>query len=264
MSMKYLGEEFDLHTGGVDNIFPHHENEIAQSVAATGKGFSRYWMHCAHLVFEGEKMSKSLGNICTLRESLTQGYSARVIRYVLIGTHYRQGVNYSVDTLISAKNSLARLDTLYFSALNAAGPGQIRPAIQDALPRFRQEFVAGLEDDLNIAVSLAALFEMVSSIHRLARDVPLNRTEGAAVVDLWEDFDRILGLLIPEGVSLPDGVEDKVRQRLVFRKNRQFKEADVIREELQRQGFTLEDGMGESVVVWSEGRRIVKIDSENY
>ena len=110
MSMKFLGESFDLHTGGVDNMFPHHEDEIAQSEAATGKPFVRYWMHCAHLVVDGKKMSKSLGNFYTLRDLIDQGFSGREIRYVLIGAHYRQSLNFSVDALQSARSALQRLD----------------------------------------------------------------------------------------------------------------------------------------------------------
>ncbi|HHE46340.1 MAG TPA: cysteine--tRNA ligase, partial [Bacteroidetes bacterium] len=126
MSRRYLGDEFDIHTGGVDNIFPHHENEIAQSVAATGKSFSRHWMHCAHLMVEGEKMSKSLGNVYILKDLLDKGYSPRAMRYVLLSTHYRQILNFTHDALTAANRSLERLDTLYQTADMASGDGIVR------------------------------------------------------------------------------------------------------------------------------------------
>ena len=147
MSMKYLGESFDIHTGGVDNIFPHHEDEIAQSEAVTGKPFSKYWMHCAHLVVDGKKMSKSEGNFYTLREILAEGYSGREIRYVLLATHYRQSLNFSFDALQGARSALGRLDEFRARVLKLAGGAAVPEQVPEWIAQFRQDFEEALNDD---------------------------------------------------------------------------------------------------------------------
>jgi len=260
MSMKYLGRTFDIHTGGVDNIFPHHENEIAQSVAATGEEFARYWLHSAHLQVEGEKMSKSLGNFFTVRELLDQGYSTRIIRYLLISTHYRQRLNFSKDALAAAAGALERLDTLYELARAASGDGPVRPALQQELEKARAAYAGGLADDLNVSTAFAALFDLVSAVHRLAHATSLNRAEGVLIGGYWQDFDRVLGILTPESAGLPEEVVQEALKRLTLRNARDFAGADRIRNELAERGYTLEDGPGRTTVLWPGGRRIIEIE----
>ena len=263
MSRKYLGEEFDIHTGGVDNIFPHHENEIAQSVAATGKTFSKYWMHCAHLKVDGEKMSKSLGNVYVLEDLLNKGYSPRTIRYVLLSAHYRQTLNFTHDAVEAAVHSLERLDTLYQAANMAAGDGSVRSSLLEELENARNDFSAALEDDLGISEALAALFKLVSVVHQTDRETPLNKAEGVVIKVLWADIDRVLGFLIPKTYDIPTEIIETVQERYRLRCNRQFAEADHTRDKLAESGYHLEDMSGGTVVIWSGGRKFVAFDPNN-
>jgi len=260
MSRKYLGEEFDIHTGGVDNIFPHHENEIAQSVCATNGAFARYWMHCAHLKVEGEKMSKSLGNVYLLKDLLAKGYSPRVIRFVLLITHYRQPLNFTHDAVVAASRSLQRLDTLYQAASIAAGHGAVRSKLNEALQTAREEFTSALEDDLGISEAMAALFKLVRATHQVSRDAPLNKAEGVAIKVLWSDVDRVLGFLIPEKVDISEDIAQAVRNRIGFRRSHKFGEADRIRRELMDSGYQLEDTPEGTVVIWSGGRKLITFE----
>ncbi len=251
MSMKYLGETFDIHTGGVDNIFPHHENEIAQSCAATGKEFVRYWLHSAHLQVEGEKMSKSLGNFFTLRELIDKGYSARAIRYVLIGTHYKMGVNFSNESFGAAQASLERLDTLRLAAEKSLGDGSVRPELTEQIGKWSVSFKEGLENDLNISAALAALFELVSAGNRLATAVAFNLAEGEAVLAVWRQFDKALGFLFWD--DLPTEIIELVRERTRAKEGRDFSRADAIRAELAANGYQIKDGKLGVDVTWSTG-----------
>ena len=256
MARKYLGDQFDIHTGGIDNIFPHHENEIAQSVAATGKSFARHWMHCAHLMIEGQKMSKSLGNVYLLKDLLQKGYSPRAVRYILLVTHYRQTLNFTHRAVEAAARSLERLDTLYQAANLANGGGRVRSGLQDALDTARVDFTAALEDDLGISEALAALFKLVSRVHQLEAETALNKAEGGLIKVFWADADRVLGFLIHQR-DLPLEVIDAVRERIEFRQMRRFEDADRIRDELAVAGFQLEDISDGTVVIWLGGRKIV-------
>ncbi len=258
MSMKYLGEEFDLHTGGIDNIFPHHENEIAQSVAATDKQFVRYWMHSAHLNINEEKMSKSMQNFFTLRDLLDMGHPARAIRYVLLSTHYRQTVSFSDESVNSAIASLDRLDTLYRSADSAIGLGDVRTDLQIAIQNTMAKFSESLADDLGIAGGMATLFDFVSAVHRLEIDSALNLAEGTAIKALWAEVDLVLGVLIP-AAGLPDDIEVAVQNRIRMRSQRNFAESDKIRDQLALKGYQLEDTQTETVVIWSQGNKIVRL-----
>lgn len=240
MSMKYLGETFDIHTGGVDNIFPHHEDEIAQSEAANGKPFARCWLHCAHLVVEGRKMSKSLGNFYTLRDVLGHGYSGREIRYVLISTHYRQSLNFSFAALDAARSSLARLDAfgdrLQRSA-RGAGPGK--------LPRWAEErrraFGASLDEDLNISAALAVLFDLVHDGNRALDGSTLEPESAAAVSGLLAEWDRVLGFIARERERPQPDVLEMLEQRSAARRRKDFEEADRLRDAIRDRGWEIED-----------------------
>lgn len=258
MSMKYLGEEFDIHTGGIDNIFPHHENEIAQSVAATGKKFARYWLHCAHLIVDGQKMSKSLGNVLTLSDLLSKGYSPRVIRYTLLSTHYRQTLNFTAEAVEAAQAALGRLDTLHQLIEEAKEVGGVRAELMEALAQSRNKFAEALADDLNISGALAALFDLVSEVHRYAKIKSLSLSEAEMLKEWWKDADRVLGVLSLPGENLPEEIRELVIKRAELRGKRLYKEADQIRDQLLRMGYALEDGVGGTRVIWKEGREWVK------
>ncbi len=240
MSMKYLGEAFDIHTGGVDNIFPHHENEIAQSEAATGKPFVRYWLHAEHLQMVGEKMAKSLGNYYTLREVLAEGYPARAVRYALLtGAHYRHKLNFSLDLIAAAEGTLKRLDD-FVARVRAAPDGATGRAAEPVL-KARAAWESALDDDLNLPVALRHLFDLVREVNRLIEAGSLGTQGKGQVLDLLQDIDRILGVLRLEEQTLDADVERLVTQREAARASGNFKQADAIREDLASHGILLED-----------------------
>ncbi len=240
MSMKYLGESFDLHTGGVDNIFPHHEDEIAQSEAATGKPFVKYWLHCAHLVVDGRKMSKSLGNFFTLRDLLARGYSGREVRYELISTHYRQPLNFTLASLDAARAALARLDEFTFRLRrHAAGAAAADlPALaREAATRWE----AALDDDLNISGALGALFDLVHATNRQVDSGELGSGEAAAVLAMLEDWDRVLGFLRPPEEGPDAETLQLAEQRQAARARKDWAESDRLRAALLARGWEAQD-----------------------
>ena len=165
MSMKYLGETFDLHCGGVDNVFPHHENEIAQSESATGRPFVRTWLHAEHLIVDGEKMSKSLGNQFTLGDLLARGCDPRAVRYLFVSVHYRQKLNFTFESLAAAAAALRRVDEMRFRLAHAAEAGEPDAGLGEAVARLEEEFTAALADDLNVSAALGAVFRLVREVN---------------------------------------------------------------------------------------------------
>ncbi|MCX7008054.1 MAG: cysteine--tRNA ligase, partial [Kiritimatiellaeota bacterium] len=197
MSSKYLGVSFDLHTGGVDNIFPHHEDEIAQSEAASGQPFVKYWMHCAHLVVDGKKMSKSLGNFFTLRDLLGKGYNGREIRYALLTAHYRQSLNFTFESLAAARASLQRLDQFWLNLADFIEsklvPDSIDGSEPDWVGKCRKRFMEALDNDLNISDGLAALFDMVRDGNTALRT--MTKSDARHAWNLRDELDRVLGFM---------------------------------------------------------------------
>ena len=252
MAMKYLGQTFDLHTGGVDNIFPHHEDEIAQSEAANGKPFVRHWMHCAHLVVDGRKMSKSLGNFHTLRDVLARGYTGRETRYVLMAGHYRQSLNFSFEALSAARSALQRLDEFQARLRAVAAPPQAgggcppEPATRLArLPEWasaaREKFDAGLADDLNVSESLGALFDLVHAGNRAIDAQALSGAAADAVVALLERFDLVLGFLAKPAEQVSPEALQLLERRQQARQAKEWAEADRVRNELAALGWVIQD-----------------------
>ena len=233
MSMKYLGETFDLHTGGIDNLFPHHENEIAQAEAATGKEFVKTWMHCAHLRVNGEKMSKSLGNFFTLRDLLDKGWKGREIRYVLVNAHYRQGLNFAFSALEDARRALERIDRCV-DALAARANDEPAPAFaQEALDAF----TAAVNDDLNTPKAFAALFDLV-------RQVNASGTCSKAVLDVFRKMDSVLGVVFfgkAEKTEVPAEVQALLDARAAARAAKNWAESDRLRDEIAAAGWAVKD-----------------------
>ena len=243
MSMKYLGETFDIHCGGVDNIFPHHENEIAQSEAATGKQFVRYWLHNEYLLVEGRKMSKRFGNYYTLRDLLAKGYDPKAIRYLLMSTHYRQQLNFTFEGLEAAKNAVDRLTNFVYRLLDADGEG-CGEKIGLLMENVQKRFEEAMCDDLNIAVALAAIFNFVREVNKLMDDNKLSRGEAEQVYELMMRFDKVLGVIgevKKEEEKLPKEAEELIRKREEARKVRDWETADRIRERLKAMGVIVED-----------------------
>ena len=242
MSMKYLGETFDLHLGGIDLVFPHHENEIAQSEGATGKPFARYWLHFEHLKVEGETMSKSKGNYYTFRDLTAKGFSAAAIRYFLLSVPCRKQLNFTFDALKGAEKTVASLRDFRARLEEAkTEPGRddvLHTAIEQAL----KDFEAGMDDDLNTSKALAAVFEFRRDLNTAMDAGEFGADDRAAVLDLLARIDSVLGVLGEEEEQMLDPeIESKIEERNTARRKRNFDLADGIRKELAGRGIILED-----------------------
>jgi cysteinyl-tRNA synthetase len=248
MAMKYLGQSFDLHTGGVDNIFPHHENEIAQSEAATGKPFVKYWMHAAHLLVDSQKMSKSKGNFYTLRDLTERGYEPRALRLLLLATHYRSPLNFTLPGLAQSTCELQRLDdlTARLEREGGQGPGN-NEAFDGRVDEEAAEFQRWLGDDLNISCALGALFRLVRETHVALDKQELPEGSLARLQAALQRLDRVLGLLERPALVVDDEIEELIRKRKAARDSRDFAEADRIRDELSERGILLEDSPGGTI-----------------
>ncbi len=241
MSMHYLGVTFDLHTGGVDNIFPHHEDEIAQSEAATGKPFVKYWMHCAHLVVDGRKMSKSLGNFYTLRDLLGRGYTGREIRCALLTGHYRQVLNFSFAALDAARASLNRLDEFQDRLALQAGPTDSAAEAGAWVDQARRSFEQALDDDLNAPLAMAALFDLVREGNKRLDAKSLSPAEAGRVSGVLKSLDRVLGFLEKPEMKPDVEVIRLATERIAARKAKNWAEADRLRGLLETRGWLVQD-----------------------
>ena len=245
MSMKVLGESFDLHLGGEDLVFPHHEDEIAQSEGATGKPFVKYWLHGAHLLVEGKKMSKSLGNYFTLRDLLAKGFTGREIRCLLLSAHYRETFNFTLEGLQGSRTSLARIDECVSKLRELAGG-------RDALPRVQADqqvgptglvnsFSNAIEDDLNVSAAWGEVFKWISEINRCLARNSLNAADAASALTAWEKVDSVLGIGAPAETGVPAELKALLEARQAARAAKDFKRSDAIRDELKAKGWIIED-----------------------
>jgi cysteinyl-tRNA synthetase len=242
MSMEYLGESFDIHCGGVDLIFPHHENEIAQSEGATGKVFVRFWVHTEFLLVEGEKMSKSKGNYYTARQLIEQGYSPMAIRYLLLSVPYRTQLNFMLDGLRGADTALEGLRNFRRRVADFAGDADSHPRIQEIVTRAREGFEAGMNDDLNTSKALASVFEFRRDVNTALDAGEFGGDDRGIVLELLARIDSVLGVLGDEQAAMLDPeIELKIQERNAARRARDFKRADQIRTELAASGVILED-----------------------
>jgi cysteinyl-tRNA synthetase len=245
MSMKYLGESFDIHCGGVDLVFPHHENEIAQSEGATGKPFVRFWVHSEFLLVEGEKMAKSKGNFFTVRDLLSQGYSPMAIRYLLLSVPYRTQLNFTLEGLRGAESAVEGLRNLRRRVTEFSGEPGSHPRVQDVVTRAQEEFEAGMNDDLNTSNALAAIHDLRRDVNTAMDAGEFGSDDREAVLHLLERFNSVLGVLEAREDALDPEVvaeiEAKIEQRKTARRDRDFDRADRIRAELAERGIILED-----------------------
>ena len=266
MAMKYLGDSFDLHAGGEDLTFPHHENEIAQSESLTGKIFSRHWMHVRFLLVEGEKMSKKLGNFYTLRDLIVKGHKPSAIRFLLTSVPYRKQLNFTFDGLKQAAHSVERLRTFQSRMRMSQLPAGTNPAAQEAATKAKQEMRAGMEDDLNTARASAAIFDMVREANTLADRGELREGDKRPMLEALEQFDGIFAVLkdddapkikaatdwakthgiVTEGPAGGAGISDEEVNRLIEERNaakkaRDFVRSDAIRKQLTDAGIVVED-----------------------
>jgi cysteinyl-tRNA synthetase len=255
MAMKYLGETLDIHTGGVDLTFPHHENEIAQSEAATGKPFVRYWLHAENLIIESEKMSKSLGNFYILRELFAKGHKPSAIRFLLASVPYRRQLNFTMDGLQQAASSVERLRNFVTRLKTEKFPeGQGEGMAARAL-QAEEAFTRGLQDDLNTAQALAAVFDLVRDVNTAIDRGEFRRGDVPRVLAVMQKFDsiftvltdddakklRVLGFEVPRAELTDAQIEVLVAERQAARKRRDFQAADRLRQELADRGILLQD-----------------------
>ena len=241
MSTAYLGNSFDLHTGGIDLIFPHHEDEIAQTEAATGEPFVRTWLHCEHLRLGGAKMAKSVGNISRVVDLLEEGVSPRALRYALISVHYRQGLEYTPVSLEAAGAAIERLDALVL-ALGAYR--EDRPdadGLTGELASARTAFESALDDDLNASAALAALFDLVRGLNRRIADRSLSTADASRALDVLRELDRVLAILPDAADDLPAGAAELLSEREAARAGRDWAASDRLRDELAALGVFVED-----------------------
>jgi cysteinyl-tRNA synthetase len=241
MSMKYLGETFDLHTGGVDNIFPHHENEIAQSEGATGRPFVRFWMHVAHLMVDSEKMAKSKENFYTLRELLDRGYEPRAIRLLLLSTHYRTPLNFTFPALTKATAEVQRLDDLVARLKREPAAEGNNESFDGLVREAEEEFGAALGDDLNISGALSALFRLVREAHVAMDRGDLPADSRNVLRSTLGRIDSVLDVVELGEAAVDSEIEELIGQRDAARASRDWAAADRIRDELAERGILLED-----------------------
>jgi len=242
MAMKYLGTTLDIHCGGVDNIFPHHENEIAQSEAATGKPFAHFWVHGEHLLVDGTKMSKSKGNFYTLRDLVDRGYDPTAIRLELLRVPYRKQLNFTLEGLKGAQSSLERIKDFLFRLKAASLPAGSN--MSDAIRSARDQFEAAMDDDLNTAQALASMFELLRQANIALSENKLAEDDRKGILDFFTVLDDRLAIVpsLESAAGSDDAqVEDLIAQRNQARKNRDFALSDKLRDELLQLGVVIED-----------------------
>ena len=241
MSMRYLGESFDIHTGGVDLVFPHHEDELAQSEAATGKPFVRTWLHCAHLQMGGRKMAKSEGNIARVADLLAAGTSPRALRYALLAAHYRTGLNFSDESLAAATAAVDRLDAVVAALEAYAADRADDPGLPGVLAAARDAFGFALDDDLAISPALAAVFDLVRDLNRRVAERTLSTADAGAALTALRGLDAVLGVLPDPVDALPADLASLLEARAAARGTRDWAASDRLRDELAAAGVLVED-----------------------
>jgi cysteinyl-tRNA synthetase len=240
MSMKYLGESFDIHTGGVDLIFPHHENEIAQSEAATGKHFVNIWLHNAHLVTSGVKMARRVGNISRPAEVYEDGYSPAMLRYALIATHYRAPLDWGDETMDHARSNVERLSTAVAALESYEEAHDDDATLEAAIETARAAFTEAMDDDLNVSGGLAAVFDLVRDLNRRVDARSLSTADARRGAAALRDFDTVLAVIDDEQ-SLPEGAQALLDERAAARIARDFAASDRLRDQLAAMGVMVED-----------------------
>jgi cysteinyl-tRNA synthetase len=245
MNRKYLGNTIDIHCGGQDLIFPHHENEIAQSEAANGCTFSKYWMHNGYINVDNVKMSKSLGNFKTVRE-IADVYGYEVIRYFLISSHYRSPINYNLEIIEQCKSALERLytcrESLDFAIKNASSDISDDEELLELIKSRKEQFITAMNDDLNTADGLATIFELAKDINTKILDKPVSKNVCETAATIFDELCDVLGILYNrKSNDLDTEVEKLIEERQNARKNKDWATADKIRDELKAKGIILKD-----------------------
>lgn len=242
MATSILGDTLDIHCGGVDNMFPHHENEIAQSEGCTGHKFAYHWVHVEHLLVDHKKMSKSLGNFYTLRDLLSLGYTGKEVRYLLLSTHYRTQLNFTLSSLTAARNSLQRIKDVILRLQDIDKPSENSGHVFDTIQKAEKSFKEGLADDLNISVALASIFDFVRDINTLCDAKKIGYAEAKTILNLFNQWDTVLGVFpLNEEEEIPEDLLKCLQIRNEARAAKNFAMSDKMRDEIQSRGYMIED-----------------------
>ncbi len=252
MSMKYLTDVFendeadfskfktiDIHTGGEDNIFPHHDSEIAQTEGATGKEFSNFWMHVKHLIINGEKMSKSKDNVYLVDDLIKKGFTKEAIRFVLMSTHYRQTLNFTFDGLKAAQTSINKLQDLVYKLMDITEQGE--SIYEDMINNYRDEFRDALSDDLNVSEALGVTFKFSNYLNKLISNKELNAIDAGYALNYFLDFNKIFDVLSFEKQEIPEEIIELAEKRKIAKQNKDWKTADKLRDEIRNKGYEIRD-----------------------
>jgi cysteinyl-tRNA synthetase len=241
MATASLGDQVDIHCGGVDNIFPHHEAEIAQSEGVTGKKFVRYWLHCAHLLVDGQKMAKSLGNFYTVPDVLAKGYSGRELRYALLRVHYRVPLNFTWEGMNEARQAVARMDE-WLARLRECGASlQLAKSSNGQVTNLLHDFEEALDDDLNISAALGFLFESIRETNRAMDENKLDAASAIAWLDWWKRINTVLDLETEAEIVVPAEVAQLAQDRENARREKNWKRSDELRNRISALGWEARD-----------------------
>jgi cysteinyl-tRNA synthetase len=240
MSTEYLGDTIDIHTGGEDNIFPHHEAEIAQTEAATGKKFVNYWIHLRHLQVDGEKMSKSKGNFYILQNILDKNYSPMILRLALLSSHHHSQMNFTWEVMEQAKNNLAKISDWLENLKNYSNKNKEAGQEVD-VKKYQKDFEAAMDDDLNTPLALSVLYELVTETNKLIAKNDLSNEAKEKILSLWKKMNKVFGLNIAVSDDIPKKIEKLAEKRKTARENKDFAASDSLRKEIESLGYTIED-----------------------
>lgn len=241
MSMEYLGDTMDIHTGGEDNIFPHHEAEIAQSEACSGKKFVNYWLHTRLLLIDGEKMSKSKGNFYRLDDILKKGYDSAILRLLFLSAHYRSQLNFTWTSLDQAKSNFQRICE-WVNNLKNMSTTDNAPTEIDFSHIYQKRFEAAMDDDLNTPLALSVLYELITETNKLSAENKLSAATTKNILDFWEKINKVFGLLIPSSaIKIPEKVALLADERKTARENKDFNKSDELRKRINELGYEIED-----------------------
>src|SRR6516165_10001404 len=241
MSMTLLGDQIDIHCGGVDNIFPHHEAEIAQSEGVTGTKFVRYWLHCAHLLVDGQKMAKSLGNFYTVPGVLAKGYTGRELRYALLRVHYRVPLNFTWDGMKEARESLGRIDEWLARLREIAKEENVQRSTSSVQCSIEPDFENALDDDLNISAALGFLFESIRETNRAMDQNEMDAASARAWLEWWKRINTVLDLEAETDVAIPHEVAQLSEERENARREKNWKRSDELRARISALGWEVRD-----------------------
>lgn len=241
MSMKYLGEQIDIHTGGIDLVFPHHQNEIAQSEACTGKQFVKFWIHNEYLQVEGKKMSKSLGNFYTLRDLIKKDYDPKAIRYLLLSTHYRTQLNFTLDGIEAADAAVRKINEFISNVDNVKGNVDFSEKIPKICDKAKKSFERAMDHDLDISPALATIFEMMREINILVSENKVSKDNKEDILKLMDMFDSVLGVIEKDKLVMTEDIKTLVDEREKARAEKDWKKADEIRDKLAEKGIAVVD-----------------------